>query len=66
MIFYFDTVSGKGCMNYLSYVSLTIAVAFFFDYIKDRWIIFFLIVSYLSWFLTNVTTDYYLNRFSTQ
>lgn len=66
MIFYFDTVSGKGCMNYLSYVSLTIAVAFFFDYIKDRWIIVFLIVSYLAWFLTNVTTDYYLNRFSTQ
>ena len=66
MIFYFDTISGKGCMNYLSYVSLTIAVAFFFDYIRDRWIIFFLIVSYLIWFLTNVTTDYYLSKFYSQ
>ncbi|MFC4162066.1 helix-turn-helix transcriptional regulator [Epilithonimonas zeae] len=66
MIFYFDTISGEGCMNYLSYVSLTIAVAFFFDYIRDRWIIFFLILSYLLWFLINVTTDYYLSRFYDQ
>ena len=66
MIFYFDTISGKGCMNYLSYVSLTIAVAFFFDYIRDRWIIFFLIASYLVWFLINTMTDYYLNKFFSQ
>lgn len=59
-IFYFDSISGKGCMNYLSYVSLTIAVAFFFDYIKDRWIIFLLILSYLTWFLINTLSDYYL------
>jgi len=63
MIFYFDTISGKECMNYLSYVSLTIAVAFFFDYIRDRWIIFFLIASYLIWFLANVGTGYYLSKF---
>ncbi len=66
MIFYFDTISGEGCMNYLSYVSLTIAVAFFFDYIRDRWIIFFLVSSYLIWFLTNATTDYYLSKFYNQ
>jgi len=66
MIFYFDTISGKGCMNYLSYVSLTIAVAFFFDYIRDRWIIFFLIASYLFWFLINTMTDYQLNKFFSQ
>jgi len=66
MIFYFDTISGKGCMNYLSYVSLTIAVAFFFDYIRDRWIIFTLIVSYLLWFLTNTMTDYQLSKIFSQ
>lgn len=59
-IFYFDTISGKECMNYLSYVSLTIAVAFFFDYIRDRWIIFFMIISYLTWFLINILSDYYI------
>jgi len=66
MIFYFDTISGKGCMNYLSYVSLTIAVAFFFDYIRDRWIIFFLIASYLVWFLINTITDYQLSKIFSQ
>ena len=62
-IFYFDTISGEGCMNYLSYVSLTIALSFFFDHIRDRWFIFFLVVSYLIWFLTNAGTDYYLSQF---
>ncbi len=62
-IFYFDSISGKDCMNYLSYVSLTIAVAFFFDYIRDRWIIFFLIATYLTWFLINTLSDYYLFQF---
>lgn len=62
-IFYFDTISGEGCMNYLSYVSVAIAIAFFFDYIKDKWIISFLIVSYLLWFLINAGTGYYLTSY---
>jgi hypothetical protein len=62
-IFYFDTISGEGCMNYLSYVSLTIALSFFFDHIRDRWFIFFLILSYLVWFLINSGTNYYLSQF---
>lgn len=60
VVFYCDTVGGEGCMNYLSYVSLTIAIAFFFDYSKDRYIIFFLISSYILWFLMNIVTDYSL------
>ncbi|WP_312766920.1 hypothetical protein [Epilithonimonas sp.] len=62
-IFYFDTISGEGCMNYLSYVSLTIALSFFFDHIRDRWFIFFLVASYLIWFLINAGTNYYLSQF---
>lgn len=65
-IFYFDTISGEGCMNYLSYVSLTIAVAFFFDHMRDRWIIVFLIASYLIWFLINAGTGYYLHTLFNQ
>jgi len=65
-IFYFDTISGEGCMNYLSYVSLTIAISFFFDHIRDKWIIVFLITSYLIWFLINAGTDYYLSNYFSQ
>lgn len=60
VVFYCDVVGGEGCMNYLSYVSLTIAIAFFFDYSKDRYIIFFLISSYIIWFLLNIITDHSL------
>lgn len=60
IVFYCDIIGGVGCMNYLSYVSLTIAIAFFFDYSKDRYVIFFLISSYIVWFLINIITDYSL------
>ena len=60
VVFYCDMAGGERCMNYLSYVSLTIAIAFFFDYTKDRHIIFFLILSYITWFLINILTDYSL------
>ncbi len=60
IVFYCDISGGAGCMNYLSYVSLTIAIAFFFDYSKDKYIIFFLITSYIVWFLINIITDYSL------
>ena len=60
VVFYCDISGGGGCMNYLSYVSLTIAIAFFFDYTKDRLIIFFLISSYIICFLINIITDYSL------
>ncbi|UTX49032.1 hypothetical protein [Chryseobacterium sp. MA9] len=58
VIFYCDTISGNGAMNYLSYISLTIAVAFFFDYDKDKYIIFMLVVTYVIFFLINIITDY--------
>ncbi|MCQ9638106.1 hypothetical protein MP478_01795 [Chryseobacterium sp. WG14] len=60
VIFYCDIVSGKGSMNYLSYISLTIAIAFFFDYDKDKFIIFLLVGSYIVFFLINIITDYSL------
>lgn len=58
VIFYCDTISGNGAMNYLSYISLTIAVAFFFDYDKDKYIIFMLVFTYIIFFLINIITDY--------
>ncbi|MDP9962258.1 helix-turn-helix transcriptional regulator [Chryseobacterium lathyri] len=58
IIFYCDIISGNGAMNYLSYISLTIAVAFFFDYDKDKYIIFILVATYIIFFLTNIITDY--------
>ncbi len=58
VIFYCDVVSGKEAMNYLSYTSLTIAVAFFFDYDKDKYIIFTLVGTYITFFLINIFTDY--------
>jgi DNA-binding CsgD family transcriptional regulator len=57
-IFYCDVVSGKYVMNYLSYISLTIAVAFFFDYDKEKNIIFVLISTYIAFFLINIITEY--------
>lgn len=60
VIFYCDIVSGKEAMNYLSYISLTIAVAFFFDYDKDRLIVFLLVSTYIILFLINIITDYSL------
>ncbi|MBP2617904.1 helix-turn-helix transcriptional regulator [Chryseobacterium jejuense] len=58
IIFYCDIISGNGAMNYLSYISLTIAVAFFFDYDKDKYIIFILVATYIIFFLINIITDY--------
>lgn len=58
VIFYCDTISGNGAMNYLSYISLTIAVAFFFDYDRDKYIIFMLVATYVIFFLINIITDY--------
>ncbi|MEJ5105654.1 helix-turn-helix transcriptional regulator [Chryseobacterium sp. MYb328] len=58
MIFYCDTISGNEAMNYLSYISVTIAIAFFFDYDKDKYIIFVLIGTYIIFFLINIITDY--------
>lgn len=60
VIFYCDIISGSGAMNYLSYISITIAVAFFFDYEKDRYIIFTLVGTYVTLFLINIITDYSL------
>lgn len=58
VIFYCDIISGKGAMNYLSYISLTIAAAFFFDYDKDKYIIIMLVSVFIIFFLINITTDY--------
>ncbi|MGG5210622.1 helix-turn-helix transcriptional regulator [Chryseobacterium sp. MIQD13] len=58
VVFYCDIVSGKDVMNYLSYVSLTIAVAFFFDSHKERYLIFILVGTYMTFFLINIVTDY--------
>ncbi|UFH32422.1 hypothetical protein LNP04_01560 [Chryseobacterium sp. C-71] len=60
IIFFCDIIGGEGCMNYLSYVSLTIALSFFFNYTSDKYVIFFLIGSYLLWFLINIVTNYSL------
>lgn len=66
VIFYCDTVSGRGVMNYLSYISLSIAVAFFFDYDKDRAIVFMLLGLYILFFLINLVTDYSILTFLQQ
>ncbi|CAH0193285.1 hypothetical protein SRABI04_01793 [Chryseobacterium sp. Bi04] len=66
VIFYCDTVSGRGVMNYLSYISLSIAVAFFFDYDRDRVIVFMLLGLYVLFFLINIITDYSVLTFLQQ
>ncbi|MDP9959598.1 helix-turn-helix transcriptional regulator [Chryseobacterium lathyri] len=66
VIFYCDTVSGREVMNYLSYISLSIAVAFFFDYDKDRAIVFMLLGLYILFFLVNIITDYSVLTFLQQ
>ncbi|MGN7756799.1 helix-turn-helix transcriptional regulator [Chryseobacterium sp. 22532] len=60
VIFYCDIISGKNVMNYLSYISLTVAVAFFFDYDKDRYIVLTLVSIYVAFFFINIITDYSL------
>jgi DNA-binding CsgD family transcriptional regulator len=60
VIFYCDIVSGEGVMNYLSYISLTIVLGFFFDYNKDKLIIFILISTYLTLFFINVVNNHSL------
>ncbi|AZA53963.1 helix-turn-helix transcriptional regulator [Chryseobacterium sp. G0201] len=57
-IFYCDIITGKEAMSYLSYISLSIATAFFFDFNKDKYIIFLIVGSYVSFFLINIITDY--------
>ncbi|WP_426047281.1 helix-turn-helix transcriptional regulator [Chryseobacterium sp. NFX27] len=53
-------------MNYLSYISLSIAVAFFFDYDRDRVIVFMLLGLYVLFFLINIITDYSVLTFLQQ
>lgn len=60
IIFYCDIISGKDVMNYLSYISLTVAIVFFFEYGKDRYIILLLVGIYMTFFLINIITDYSL------
>lgn len=60
VIFYCDIVSGEGVMNYLSYISLTLVIGFFFDYHKDRPIIIILISTYVTFFLINIGTHHSL------
>ncbi|WP_123911972.1 helix-turn-helix transcriptional regulator [Chryseobacterium shigense] len=60
VVFYCDIVSGKGVMNYLSYISLTMVLGFFFNYDKDKTIIFILIGIYTAFFLINVFFDHSL------
>ncbi|WP_168801919.1 MULTISPECIES: LuxR C-terminal-related transcriptional regulator [Chryseobacterium] len=47
-------------MNYLSYISLTTAMSFFFNYRKDKIAIITLIVSFIVFFLINYYTNYSL------
>lgn len=58
LIFCCEVIGGKNSMNYLSYISLIIAVSFFFDYPQDKIFIFFLIISYFVFFLLNIATNY--------
>ena len=58
LIFCCDVIGGEASMNYLSYISLSIAVSFCFDYQKDNFLIFFLIISYFVFFSVNIVTDY--------
>ncbi|KFE99907.1 hypothetical protein IX39_04455 [Chryseobacterium formosense] len=60
VVFFCDGTAGKGCMNYLSYISLAIAVAFIFDFSIDKIRIIFLILSYVLFFLINILSDYSL------
>lgn len=60
IVFCCDAVSGKGCMNYLSYISLTIAMAFIFDVSRDKNVMIFLVLSYICGFAINVITEYSL------
>ncbi|AZA53967.1 helix-turn-helix transcriptional regulator [Chryseobacterium sp. G0201] len=58
VVFYCDIASGKAAMNYLSYISLSIAIAFFFDYNKDKYIIITLVGLFIFYFLLSIITDY--------
>ncbi|WBX99263.1 helix-turn-helix transcriptional regulator [Chryseobacterium gambrini] len=60
LTFYCDIAAGKGAMNYLSYISLTTAISFFFDYKRDKIIIVSLVGSYILFFLINDYTNYSL------
>lgn len=63
IVFLCDIASGKGAMNYLSYISLTTAIGYFFTYSKDKLIIFTIISSYMIFFLINILTGYSLFPF---
>ncbi|WP_336716091.1 hypothetical protein [Chryseobacterium mucoviscidosis] len=60
LTFYCDIAAGKGAMDYLSYISLTTALSFFFDFRKDRIFIILLVGSYILFFLINEYTNYSL------
>ena len=60
LTFYCDIIAGKDAMNYLSYISLTTAMSFFFNYRKDKIAIITLIVSFIVFFLINYYTNYSL------
>ncbi|WP_123947144.1 helix-turn-helix transcriptional regulator [Chryseobacterium sp. CBo1] len=63
IVFLCDIASGKGAMSYLSYISLTTAVGYFFNYQTDKPIIFSLISLYIILFLINILTGYTLFPF---
>lgn len=58
LIFYFDLVAGKGAVDYLSYISLTTAIAFFFNLKKDKFIMLALVGTYITFFLISNLSDY--------
>lgn len=66
IVFLCDIASGKGAMDYLSYISLTTAIGYFFIYSRDKLIIYTLISSYIIFFLINILTGYTLFPFMHQ